>query len=241
MAIVAFVFSVLLMLPFLGWGVYTLRIRYVRHDELPRRVEVWSLLGVLAFLSVELILLRVWMGNVEVFYAFTALSLAAASTALYGPMFVSVASRTAVSMIHPPHDREVHEPQFNIAEALESQGDYDGALREYMVIARIFPRDSETAFRVAHLLCELGRYQEAAASFERGLRLATDAERAVLATNRLADVYRDRLDRPDDAVRILEEYVDRFSESSHVALVQRRLERITHAATPTPDGAAESI
>lgn len=238
----AFVLSIALMLPFLFWGVHTLRERYIRHEELPWQTEIVSLAGVAVFLAAELILLRIWMGNVGVFFAFTALSLLAASTALYGPMFVSAASRAAVNLIHPPLDREVDEPKFNIAESLESQGDHDGALREYMVTARIFPKDSETAFRVANVLCELDRFDEAATSFERGLRLTSDAERAVLATNRLADLYRDRLDRPDDGIRVLTEYLERFADSTHAGLVQRRLDRLTHAAaSPAPSSSAESL
>ncbi len=242
MAIVAFIASILLMLPFLAWGVHTLRERYVRHEELPRQLEILSLAGVAVFIAIELVLLRIWMGNVEIFYAFTALALVSASAALYGPMFVSVASRAAVNLIHPPHDREADEPRFNIAESLESQGDHEGALREYMVTARIFPKDSETAFRVANVLAELERFEEAAQSFERGLRLALDAERAVLATNRVADIYRDRLDRPEDATRVLMVYLERFAESTHAELVQRRLDRMTRAAaSPTPNGAAKSL
>lgn len=242
MAIVAFVASIVLMLPFLAWGVHTLRERYIRHEELPRQVEILSLAGVVVFIAIELVLLRIWMGNVEVFYAFTVLALVSASAALYGPMFVSVASRAAVNLIHPPHDREADEPRFNIAESLESQGDYEGALREYMVMARIFPKDCETAFRVANVFVELDRYEEAAQSFERGLGLAMDAERAVLAANRVADIYWDRLGRPDDAIRVLRGYLERFEGATQTELVQRRLDRMTRTMTsPTPNGAAESL
>jgi tetratricopeptide (TPR) repeat protein len=242
MPIVAFAVSILLMIPFLAWGVHTLRERYVRHEEIPPHTEILSLAGVAVFLTCELVLLRVWMGSIGVFYAFTALALVAASTALYGPIFVSAASRAAVSFVHPPHQHEVQEPRFHPAEALEAQGDHDGALREYMVMARIFPKDSETALRVAHVLCELERFEEAVVSFERGLRLATDPERAVLATNRLADLYRDRLDRTGEAVRVLTTYLERFAGSTHAELVQRRLDRLTRATTtPTTNGAAESL
>ncbi len=241
MPIAAFVLSILLMLPFLAWGVHTLRERYVRHEEISRPAELLSLIGVALFIALQLVLVRVWMGNVSVVFAFTALALVAASTALYGPIFVSYMSKTAVDLIHQPEDRHADEPRFNLAEALESQGDNDGALREYMVMARIFPKHSETAFRVAHVLIELDRLEEAAESFERGLSLATDAERAILATNRLADLYRDRLDRHDEAVRVLTVFIERFAQSPHAELAQRRLDRLTSAAGATRSEAAESL
>jgi tetratricopeptide (TPR) repeat protein len=230
MSIAAFIASIVLMLPFLAWGIHTLRERYVRHEEISRQTELLSLIGALLFIAFELALVRVWMGDVSVFFAFTALGLVAASTALYGPIFVSYMSRTAVDLIHPQDDRPADEPRFTTAEALESQGDCEAALREYMVIARIFPKDSETAFRVAHVLNELDRYDEAAASFERGLRLATDPERAVLAVNRLADLYRDQLDRPSDAERALRTFLDRFEGSPQAELVQRRVDRLARTA-----------
>ncbi len=226
MALFAFVVTVVLMIPFLAWGIYLLRERYLLHHELPFRVEIYSLVGVIAFLSVQLILIKVWMGDVSAFYAFAALSLAAASTALYGPTLVSVVSQEIVNLMHPPHDQRSEEPNFSLAEGLEARGDYEGALREYMVMARIFPKDPETAFRVGHVLIEMERFEEAAASLERGLHQSADPERALLATNRLSDLYRERLGRVDDAARTLQAYLDRYGNSPRAELVIRKLERL---------------
>jgi len=236
MAIVAFAISVLLMLPFFGWGVHLLRQRYLLHREILMRVEVYSLLGVLAFQMIQLTLIRVWMGEVGAFYAFTALSLAAASTALYGPTLISVVSQEIVNLMHPPHENRNDEPNFNLAEGLESRGDLEGALREYMVTARIFPKDSETAFRVGHVLIELQRHEDAAHSFERGLHQSADPERALLATNRLSDLYKERLARPDDAARTLQAYLDRYGDSPRAELVSRKLARLRSAASPSGNG-----
>lgn len=226
MAIFAFVVTVILMIPFLAWGIYLLRERYLLHHELAFRVEIYSLMGVIAFLSVQLILIKVWMGDVSAFYAFAALSLAAASTALYGPTLVSVVSQEIVNLMHPPHDQRSEEPNFSLAEGLEARGDYEGALREYMVMARIFPKDPETAFRVGHVLIEIERFEDAALSLERGLHQSADPERALLATNRLSDLYRDRLGKTDDAARTLQAYLDRYGDSPRAELVIRKLERL---------------
>lgn len=238
MAIFAFVVTVLLMVPFLAWGIYLLRVRYLLHHESPFRIEVYSLLGVVGFLSVQLILIREWMGDVSAFYAFTALSLAAASTALYGPTLVSVVSQEIVNLMHPPHDQRVEEPNFNLAEGLEARGDHEGALREYMVTARIFPKDAETAFRVGHVLIELERFDDAAASLERGLHQSTDPERSLLATNRLSDLYRERLGRTEDAARTLQAYLDRYGDSPRAELVTRKLERLRRNGSGSGNGSA---
>lgn len=232
MPIFAFALSILLMLAFLAWGIYTLRERYVRHEDLPQHIEVATLIGVVIFLALELVLIRVWMGSIEVFYAFTALALLAASTALYGPTFVSVVSRIVVDMLHPPNEQHAEEPHFGPAEALEGEGDYEGALREYMVIARVFPKDAEAAFRVAGVLCELERFEEAADSFTRGLTLCAEPERALLATNRLADVYQHQLGRTDKAAETLEGYLEKFPQVARAELVRRKLDRLTAKTAP---------
>lgn len=238
MAIGAFVVTVLLMIPFLAWGIYLLRERYLLHHELPFRIEVYSLLGVIGFLTVQLMLIRAWMGDVSAFYAFTALALAAASTALYGPTLVSVVSQEIVNLMHPPREEHVDAPNFSLAEGLEARGDHEGALREYMVTARIFPKDAETAFRVGHVLIELERFEEAAASLERGLHQSTDPERALLATNRLSDLYRERLGRVDDAARTLQAYLDHYGDSPRAELVIRKLERLRRNGTNSGNGSA---
>ncbi len=241
MATLAFGISILLMVPFFGWGVHTLRERYLLHHDIPLRVEVYSLLGVIGFLSVQLWLIRVWMGEVGAFFAFTVLALAAASTALYGPMLVSVISQEIVNLMHPPHDARDDMPNYNLAEGLETRGDLDGALREYMVMARIFPKDGETAFRVGHLLCEMQRWEEAAASFERGLQQAGDTEKSLLATNRLSDLYRERLGRPDEAAATLQAFLDRFGNSPRAELVARKLERLQRVVPPTSGNGSTTV
>ncbi len=238
MAVVFFILSALLMAPFLAWGIYTLRERYVLHGEIPRRVELATLGGVLAFYIVQLLLIRLWIGGVEVLYIFTLLSLLVASTALYGPMLVSVASQAVVNLIHPPREDYSHTPHFGPAEALEEVGDFDGALREYMVMARIFPKHAEAALRTGHAFAELERYDEAVEALERGLAMLDEPGRALMITNRLSDVYLRQLDREEDARRVLTAYLRRFPDASHVKSVKSKLDRISNlAAAESGDGA----
>ena len=225
MAVVAFILSAALMLPFFAWGIYTLRERYVLHGEIPRRVELATLAGVLAFCLVQLFLIRLWIGGVEVLYIFALLSLLVASTALYGPMFVSVASQAVVDLVHPPTEDRAHTPHFGPAEALEEVADFDGALREYMVLARIFPRHAETALRTGHAFAELGRYDEAVEALERGLAMIEEPSRALMITNRLSDIYLRRLDREEDSRRVLKAYLRRFPDGDRVQSVIKKLDR----------------
>lgn len=229
----------MMMLPFFAWGVYTLRVRYVLHGEMPRRVEVSTLGGVVAFYIVQLLLIKLWMGGIEVLYIFTLLSLLVASTALYGPTLVSVASQVVVDIIHPPTEDHSHTPHFGPAEALEEVGDFDGALREYMVLARIFPKHAETALRTGHTLAELARYDEAVEALERGLAMLQEPERALMITNRLSEVYLRQLDRESDARRVLTSYLRRFPDGNRVQSVKNKLDRISNlAAADTGDAAS---
>ncbi len=225
------------MVPFFAWGVYTLRERYVLHGEIPRRVELATLGGVLAFYMVQLLLIRQWIGGVEILYIFTLLSLLVASTALYGPMLVSVASQALVNLVHPPMEDHSHTPHFGPAEALEEVGDIDGALREYMVLARIFPKHAETALRTGHAFAELDRHDEAVEALKRGLAMLEEPGRALMITNRLSDIYLRQLDRREDARRVLAAYLRRFPETNHVKSVQNKLDRISNlAAAESGDG-----
>ena len=242
MAVAAFILSAMLMLPFFAWGVYTLRDRYVLHGEMPRRVEVGTLGGVVAFYIVQLLLIKLWMGGIEVLYIFTLLGLLVASSALYGPTLVSVASQVLVDLIHPPAEDHTHTPHFGPAEALEEVGDFDGALREYMVLARIFPKHAETALRTGHALAELARYDEAVEALERGLAMLEEPERALMITNRLSDVYLRELDREGEARRVLSSYLRRFPDSMRVQSVRKKLDRISNmAAADTGDAASDPL
>lgn len=234
MTILTLTLSALLMVPFFAWGIYTLRERYVRHEEMPRHVEVATLCGVVLFCVAQILLTKQWMGGIEILYVFTVLSLVVASTALFGPMFVSVASQTVVDLLHPHNETQTHTPHFGPAEALEEAGDPEGALREYMVMARIFPKHAETALRTGDALAELGRYEEAVEALERGLSMLEEPERSLMITMRLSDIYLGQLKREEDARRVLTSYLRRFPKGNRVESVRRKLERISKSSASEP-------
>lgn len=234
MIAISIVFSVLLLAGYLAWGIYTLRLRFVKHEEIPFPVEVATIVAVLIFYAIEFWIQRTQAtGNVLLFIG-AGLALIVSGAALYGHMVVSVVARVFVDAIHPVDQERINEPQYGPAEALERMGDYDGAVSEYRVIARIFPKEPEPLLRAAECWLELRQPEDAAGAFERAVRLTTDPERAQFVTNRLADLYMSELDDTAKAEQVLTNYLERFPDTDFSVGVERRLERLRRPAKAAP-------
>lgn len=221
--LLSMILSLALMVPFFAWGVYTLRARYQYHEELHRVAEWLTVVGVLVFFAIEMSLLRTWMYDRPGMFVLTGLALTVSMVALYGPIMVSLASSVFVEAVMPNMDPSAQSPQFGPAEALERLQDYDAALQEYLVIARIFPKDSETYVRIGNSLVKLERYDEAVKAFGRGFKFATAEEDALSIANRMHVLYKDRLNEPREAKKILERFLERFPQSPRTDSVLRRL------------------
>ena len=228
-------FSALLMLPYLAWGIFTLRLRYRYHEELSFRTESITLAVVVTLTVAELYLLKSVMQENMILYLFTALGLAVSAAALYGPMLVSVASQIFVDalMAHPAQKLDI--ANFAPVEALERIGEHEGAFNECLVLIRIFPKDPTAPLRAAENLIHLERFEEAATWFERGLAGIREADRALRIVNRLSEIYAKRLDRREDAIRVLEAYIETYPESERVEVIRMRLSKL--GEIPGPAGA----
>lgn len=226
MSILSMIISLGLLIPFFGWGVYTLRARYQHHEEMHRFAEWGTVAAALTVFAVEMSLLRAWMTDPWL-YAGTALGLALAMVALYGHVMISVASSVFVEALMPNMDSVADTPQFGPAEALERMGEYDSALQEYLVIARIFPRDTETSIRIAKLLLKVDRVEESVKAYERAFNIAREEDQALGIANRLNDLYRDRLGAPDKGEAILKKFLKRYPQSKRTESVVRRMGRKT--------------
>ena len=191
------------LVPYVGWGVYTLRVRYRYHEDLPVAAQAATLLALALFYIVEFYLLGVAMRNMKVYYAFAVLGLAVSGAALYGPLLISMISRLLVDAIMPAELSSTREPHYSPAEALERDGDFEGALREYLVIARIFPKEASVYLRIGDLYTKLERPEHAVTWFERGLALLDSADKGLRIVNRLCAIYTRQLERPKDAQRLL--------------------------------------
>jgi len=221
-----FGFAMLLMVPYFAWGVYTLRVRFKMQAELAPKVESATLIAVAIFLSFEMYAMGSFFLNERIAHIFSVLGLILSAVALYGPMAVSLTTHFLTDMVHPSEIDEPNVPQFSAAEAREEVGDYEGAVEEYLIISRIFPKDQSTALRLADALTQLDRYQDAAEWFERGLALIEDPERAVLVANRLVEIYLNRLEKPAEAARVLRNYIEQHPDSDRIDSTRERLDRL---------------
>ena len=224
----------LLWIPFIVWGVYVLRLQYKFHEELHTSTKRITAAAVFLFIMFELRTAQVTMQNSPGLFILTVLALLASTTALYGHMFVSMASQMMVDMIHPNQDVAIEQPDYASAEALEEVGDLEGALSEYLVMARIFPRETECILKVAEAYLKLDRVDEAVKYFERALEKSGHDESAYRVTNRLSGIYQRIQDKPDEAKEVLHKFIDRFPKSSYVESAQRKLRMMEPAAAPKP-------
>lgn len=220
----------MLLIPFFGWGLYLLRLQLRFHEEPSQTVELATALGLVFFYAVEFALLKRWETASVPYFVFAILGLVVSGAALYGPMIISATARLIVDTMMPSDQTTVREPRYGPAEALERRGDYEGAVQEYMVIARIFPRDPTAAVRIGDNLMKLGRPEEAAPWFERGLKNLTAANRCLSVTNRLCDIYLRQLERREDAQRVLKNFLERFPESEYAPFVRERLNSLPELA-----------
>lgn len=215
--------SGVLFLGYFGWGVYVLTQRFKQHVELNDTVKVITLAAVFIFLAFEYSLLKMWLGKQPLGFVLALMGLIVSAAALYGPMASSLLSHAIMEMVMPSGREEVHGPRYAPGEACELRGDYEGAVREYLAVARMFPKDARTAVRVADNLAKLGRVEEAAPWFERAMECCESPEETLTIANRLFLVYTRDLKCPQKARRVFETYLERFPDSEYAESVRQRI------------------
>jgi len=232
MAVFKTIFVLLLIVPYLGWGVYTLRLRYHDHTELKSPIEWATLISVFFVNVLFLNTMKTDLGHSPGFFFFTMLALVASFSALYGPMLVSRISHSFVEFTHPEQMPDNVGPDFSPAESLEAIGDWDGALQEYTVLARIFPKEPEPVLRMADSLMELTRYDEAVSMMERGLVRLNDETRALRLTYRLVALCSEELDDIERSVRVIDAYMERYPDSDKLEILENRKARLSELDEP---------
>ena len=215
-----------MLIPYFGWGIYTLRLRFRYHEDLSPILEALTLLAVAVFFAAEIFLFRSYMRENQILYVFAMLGLVVSGVSLYGHMGVSLLSQIMVDAIAPGERSKTREPRFGPTEALEREGDYDGALREYLVIARIFPQEAEVHLRIAEVYMKLDKPEDAAAWFRRALGFITSADKSLEITNRLYEIYNRQLGNREEAGRLLEAYLQKYPDAEYSGAVRARLERL---------------
>ncbi len=215
----------LLLIPFLLWGVYLLRLRLTYHVQINPNVQALTILAVLLFYLYEVHVLEVWLRDSNVAFLLSTISLFVAAAALYGPIAFSFASHFVTDMIMPKGYWAAHEPQYGGAEGLEEQGNFEDAARAYIALARTFPAEAKPALRAADNLMKVGRPEEAVEWFERGFAKLASPQESLPVANRLFQIYAKTLREQEPARQILEAYVERFPNAEYADSVRARLER----------------
>jgi len=224
------VISLLLYIPFMLWGIHTLRLRYQKHVDLAITTEAFTLAGLVVFYAIEMKLVDMGSHGMPTFRMLSVIGLLISGVALYGPMVISLLSHTLVEQIMPGRGSGASsEPRYAEAESLERRGDYEAALREYLAISACFPHAPIPMLRIADNLMKQDKPDQAVQWFERAIERMETPERALSATNRVAEIYQRRLERPRDAARVLERYLERFPATAHSDSVRRRLRLLEEA------------
>jgi tetratricopeptide (TPR) repeat protein len=230
--------AVILLVPYFAWGIYALRLKYRFHEDLSLLTEAGTLLGLMLFYVVEVTLLREALDASRIQFMVATLGLITSGAALYGHMAISFSSRLIVEAVVPGPNMNDGKPRLGPAEALERQKDYAGALQEYYVIARMFPRDHAVCARIAHLHEHLGQYEDALHWLERAQKWADTEDRALTTTTRQANLLDQRLRRPDSARAVLTAFLEKYPKSKEAPALRARMETVGFDASK---GRAESL
>lgn len=225
---------------FLGWGVYAVHRRFRYRDEFSLRTEAVSLIAVLLFFVFGLEEVRNYLTGNILLQISASLGLLVSVLALYGHIMISFASRLAVELGSYNEPFTPDRPRFTPAEILERQEDYEGALKEYLVLARLFPKNGEVLARVAECYLKLDRPKDAAPLFQRALGCFEGDNDRMTILRRLCEVHERHLNNRDAARRLLQKHMELFPESPNCVTIVRRLKHLEEAPVvhDIPEGLA---
>lgn len=220
--------GIALLVPFFGWAIFLLRRRFQYFEENSLALEVLTAGALVLFLWVEVTVLGYALSDQMLLYLFAILGLSVSAFALYAHVIISLASRIVVDMVSPRGETAAYQPRFGPVDALEREEDYEGALQEYLVLARIYPRNFEVLSRTGRVQEILGQAEEAATWYLRARNRASRADEALAAVNHLCGLYDTKLDQPDLADHQLALFIQDYPDSPDREIVVERLERRAH-------------
>ncbi len=229
--------ALLLLVPFMAFGVYALRRRFLNHDEWGLAWQSAVLVYVLLVNAFEVRAISEELADTPVYMIFASLGMLAASMALYGHIGVSFLSKLMVDVFLPGGEQASSQPRFGPAEALERLGDHQGALNEYYVLARIFPGRPEIMARIGGALDALQSYEDAAQWFRRALDAQDRPHEAAALLWRLVDLLENRQHHTDLAAQACDGFLARFPDSPDTEPVRARWQRLNAALNPPPQSA----
>jgi hypothetical protein len=172
-----------------GVGVYFLLRRFHRREDIASVQEAAALGIALVLAALEIRFLREALERFPVYYVFSAIGVLITISALYGHMVVSLLSRFLVEWVTSGTSDGLDRPLFGAAEACMRRGDYEGAVREYLVLARLHPRDPAVFMRLGEALSLTNDHRRAVPAFLRCAQLESNGNRALHALRRALDQF----------------------------------------------------
>lgn len=224
------------MFMFVAFGIWSLHKRFQKFEEWSFSTQLFVLLGVAIFYLIEIQSLSILLKESVVQFIFALLGLLVAGLALYGHIVVSVTSRMLVEVLVPDNPAAATIPRTGPAEALERHQDWEGALNEYYILARMYPRNAMLCIRAANNLVRLNRNEEAVAWFQRAIKYTDKPEDNLAIVRRLCDTL-ETLNQPEKINEALRTFAERFPEQGDAKSV---LTDLSKTATEN-NGAKEEI
>lgn len=217
------------LVPYFCWGVYAMHARFLRHHDWPVHIEAATLAAIAVFYAFAFPLLRQYLADTPAAMLFAMLGLFASGAALYGHMAISLTAKLVVDAV--THGGEAAEgPRLGPAEALERVQDYEGAIAEYLILARMYPNDVPVKLRMAECLLKLQRAEDAGYWLDRAIEKSdTQAMRSTVVT-RLADVAVRELRDVDRARRALAAYLGVYPDAPDREAIATRLASLDRPA-----------
>jgi tetratricopeptide (TPR) repeat protein len=148
--------------------------------------------------------------------AITALSLLPAIGESFGNMFYG-------------SNEQIEKNPHSAALSKSAQGDFEGAIDEYLDVFKSNPSDIMALSEVVHIYCDrLHDYGSAAETLEEALEKELPIEESAFLCNRLVDVYWLYQHDAASARRLLIQIAETMPDTKHAANAQHRLTQIDH-------------
>ncbi len=226
------ILSILLLFFLFIYGIYSIYLRISRVYNYPLWLDVLSLIIMFSILALELIQLKDWLRNYPLYYIFSFLGLFITVFALYSHNLVSVITFIALSVIHPSEESAPDLPRFGPAEMLERKKDYEGALMEYMVLARIYPHYSAVHIRIANVFEKLNRIEEGMDWLKKATKYLNKDNELHSVVTRYCD-FAEKLGKKQQAIQMIDVFLSEYPDSEYAeTLKNRKKQLLTKQETP---------
>lgn len=162
-------------------------------------------------------------GYGAIFYVPLAVLFLLGAALLWAPSIAGGIGTGFARMFYPEDLPRAVKPQYSVAQARYQEGHYLESLHEYAKVLETRPHDVRARYERAHILMDkLGNLESGLREMEEAVDHCVTVSQGSVVANRLADLYLERTDRPEDALRILRWLAGRFPRSTEARLALER-------------------